>query len=312
MNKENVKDFLIVVSCGLLIALGNLLRTTENHKIPALSLHIPSYFVCFVLTYTSLRLYFMLKEIPAKSWKISNEDPKMALYIMGIGLVTAIGYAARTLSKQRIQNQEASVSLDIWNSHVPFWTGAIGGLFTLENLVYSIGTSLGSTCGLVLMIPISFISHDFQSHLYAILQTACLASHIYLANYVFTHENNDKDRFLSPFYMLLHVSLIVPIVLLFIAGFIEGPLLLSFANTQLLQVLALSTIHGTILFARDLTLFYLLQRKPIFFSTMVYCLGTMLELAYRGDPISACGAFLVLTTLVVHVDFVNKQKMRYD
>lgn len=72
-------------------------------------------------------------------------------------------------------NREHMWSLFMWDCFIPFLVAIYGKIFTVDNMVCSWGTALGSAGGTVLMIPKDSISRQYWSHLYAIAHVICLS-----------------------------------------------------------------------------------------------------------------------------------------
>src|SRR5206468_12762625 len=132
-----------------------------------------------------------------EEWK-TIRDPSCMWRLALLALAISASLVFRTLARDLVNDTQTSWSLDIWSAHVPFWTAVIGRLFTAENLVYSMGTSLGATCGLVLMVPVDVITHKIVVHIYSVLYSISVAVTIVLAHQILNKLDKSKDRHLTP------------------------------------------------------------------------------------------------------------------
>lgn len=300
--KENYKHILLCIACSICVMANNILRENESH-VPSLSLHIPGYIVCFCLAVGILKLYFIIKEEEPTLWDPVMMDGWLWRVVL-LGFLMAVQLVLRRVKMSFVDTMESALALDIWNAHIPFWTAILAGLLTEENMVYSMGTSLAMTCGLVLMLPVAFFNARLLGHVFGVLQAITIAGVTLLMYQLLNGLDKSERKNLTPYYLLMHLSACVPLFLIIACGFFETPILLEFLQRPFWEMTKPALLHGLSLFLSSVFTFLFFQETPLFFGTVIYCLGNAFTILTVSSPVALVGFLMVMMTFAVHTYIV--------
>jgi hypothetical protein len=303
--KANYPWVLLCLSCSLAVCV-NLLMREKNvaHHFPTLSLYIPGYMLCFAIAFVGLKVYFLVNEEDPEPWH-PIQAPACAWRVLLLGFLIATTLSIQSFNRSMVKDTGAAWTLEIWMAHVPFWAAALAGLLQGENLIFSLGTSLAMTCGCVLMVPLASFTVGWLPNLLAALQSILIASCMVLIHQLMTTYDTSQRKFLTPYQVLLHLSIVVPIFLFLSVGFEEVPQLLEMLSGPMGKPSAMILIHGVVLFAKHILTFILFQKTPLYFGTVIYCVGSSFAFLLTGEWFAIFGMLLVLLTLTFHVKSVS-------
>jgi hypothetical protein len=302
--RKHQNDILFVSVLAICITLNNILHETEI-ELPSISLHITGYMICFGISYGFLRGYHIITETEPEQWE-SIKDASCAWRVTLLAFVMASSIVCRTLARERVKTAGIALSLEVWRSHIPFWVAVFSRSLVPEKLVYSVGTSLGSTCGLIMMLPFEDISKNLESHIFAVLHTILTALSVFLIFEILNTYDKSKIKGLTPFHIMLHVSALIPLFLLLAVGFVEGSTLVDFVDNFSWIMLGQTLLHGLFLFLGSFCTISIFQNRSLFVGTIAYCFGTCLTILLVFGASTLVGFCMVLLTVFVHLFIVHR------
>lgn len=297
--RVHYRDVIWGIVCSICIALTNILRESESSA-PFLSIHITSYIFCFCLSLLLLKCHFKFKEIKEKEWKALSDMSCMGRIIIA-GALMAVHLTFKILSRKMVSSAKDTWSLDIWDSHIPFWVAVFGKTFSVETATYSLGTSLATTCGLVLMVPLNTISVSALAHTFSLIKVISLAGFITIIHQIVNQYATSKEMEVSHYHIMIHISTVIPLLLIFVVGFVETPSILTFMLLPPTKMAWICLSHGIMTFLSTMSLIFLLQDKPLFLGTIVFSLGNCIAILSSAEPIALFGGTLVVMTLFIHL-----------
>jgi hypothetical protein len=167
--------------------------------------------------------------------------------------------------------------------------------------VCSMGTPMGLTCGLILMIPFEHITGNVAAHVSSVLSMICTSKMtVIMYDILNNHDTENMGRDLTK-HLIMTVSIGTPLYLFPGVMSFEIERLLRTRRDDLSWIVVVCVADGIALFVNMWMTCEILRGRPVSFATMAHSVALALIIPSKNGIHSLIGASMIFIATIIHV-----------